>query len=176
LSRVLVAGATGVIGRPLVPLLVEQGHVVAGLTRSNGEAVRALGAEPIVCDVYDAERLTSLVGEFGPEVVVHLLTDLPDERDRLAEFAAANARIRREGTRNLLAAAPGARFIAESVAFKLEGESAAGVAELERLVPEVIRLEWLCGPGTYDPDCTGSGMRIHVDDAARLFADAVGPA
>jgi len=159
-----------------VPLLLERGHVVAGLTRSNGELVRSLGAEPIVCDVYDLEKLTSLVGAFAPEVVVHLLTDLPDERERLAEFSAANARIRREGTRNLLAAAPDARFIAQSVAFKLEGESAAGVAELERLVPEVIRLDWLCGPGTYDPDCTSGGARIHVDDAARLFADAVGPA
>jgi nucleoside-diphosphate-sugar epimerase len=176
LARVLVAGASGVIGRPLVPLLLERGHLVAGLTRSSGDVVRGLGAEPIVCDVYDRERLEPLVRGFAPDVVVHLLTDLPDERDRLAEFAEANSRIRREGTRNLLAAAPGARFIAESVAFELPGGAGAAVAELERLVPEAIRLDFLCGPGTYDPDCTGEGPRIHVDDAARLFADAVGPA
>jgi nucleoside-diphosphate-sugar epimerase len=174
LPRVLVAGASGVIGRPLVPMLLEHGHVVAGLTRSNPDTVRALGAEPIVCDVYDLARLRELIGAFAPEVVVHLLTDLPDEIDRLPEFAAANARIRREGTRNLLAAAPGARFVAESIAFETSEESAAAVAELERLVPHVIRLDRLCGPGTYDPGCTGEGARIHVDDAARLFADAVG--
>jgi hypothetical protein len=155
-------------------MLLELGHAVAGLTRSQPDVVRALGAEPIVCDVFDLERLRSLVGAFAPDVVVDLLTDLPDELDRLAEFAERNNRIRTEGTRNLLAAAPGARFIAESVAFELAPASAAALAELERLVPESIRLERLCGPGTYDPDCTGEGSRIHVDDAARLFADAVG--
>lgn len=171
--RVLVAGASGVIGRPLVPLLLERGHLVAGLTRSWPEVVRALGAEPIVCDVFDLERLRALVGGFDPEVVVDLLTDLPDEAERLGEFAERNNRIRSEGTRNLLAAAPGARFVAESVAFQLPPAGAAAVAELERLIPESIRLERLCGPGTYDPDCAAGGGRIHVDDAARLFADAV---
>jgi nucleoside-diphosphate-sugar epimerase len=180
LSRVLVAGATGVIGRPLVPLLVEQGHVVAGLTRSNGEAVRALGAEPIVCDVYDAERLTSLVGEFGPEVVVHLLTDLPDERDRLAEFAAANARIRREGTRNLLAAARQAgapRFLAQSVAWELRGDSGAALAEHERAVLAaggvVLRYGRFYGPGTYHPDDVAQPPAVHVEEAARRTVEAL---
>jgi nucleoside-diphosphate-sugar epimerase len=164
---VLVAGATGVLGRPLVPLLLERGHVVAGLTRSQGELVRELGAEPIVCDVYDLPRLKELVGAFGPEVVVHLLTDLPDSYDELPRYREANARIRREGTRNLLEAAPGARFIAESVAF----DAGPAVGDLERMVPEHVRLPYLCGPGTYDPGCTGEGDRMHVDDAARLFAD-----
>ncbi|HET7129391.1 MAG TPA: NAD-dependent epimerase/dehydratase family protein [Gaiellaceae bacterium] len=163
----LVAGATGVLGRPLVPLLLERGHVVAGLTRSQGELVRELGAEPIVCDVYDLPRLKELVGAFGPEVVVHLLTDLPDSYDELPRYREANARIRREGTRNLLEAAPGARFIAESVAF----DAGPAVGDLERMVPEHVRLPYLCGPGTYDPGCTGEGDRMHVDDAARLFAD-----
>jgi len=164
---VLVAGATGVLGRPLVPLLLERGHVVAGLTRSQGELVRELGAEPIVCDVYDLPRLKELVGAFGPEVVVHLLTDLPDSYDELPRYREANARIRREGTRNLLEAAPGARFIAESVAF----DAGPAVGDLERMVPEHVRLPYLCGPGTYDPGCTGEGDRMHVDEAARLFAD-----
>ena len=163
----LVAGATGVLGRPLVPLLLERGHVVAGLTRSQGELVRELGAEPIVCDVYDLPRLKELVGAFGPEVVVHLLTDLPDSYDELPRYREANARIRREGTRNLLEAAPGARFIAESVAF----DAGPAVGDLERMVPEHVRLPYLCGPGTYDPGCTGEGDRMHVDEAARLFAD-----
>jgi nucleoside-diphosphate-sugar epimerase len=168
--RVLVAGATGVLGRPLVPLLLERGHVVAGLTRSQGALVRELGAEPIVCDVYDLPRLKELVGAFAPEVVVHLLTDLPDERSELRRYLERNARIRREGTRNLLEAAPGARFVAESVAF----DAGPAVGDLERMVPDVVRLPYLCGPGTYDPDCTGEGERMHVDEAARLFAEAVG--
>ena len=168
MPRVLVAGATGVLGRPLVPMLLERGHVVAGLTRSQADVVRALGAEPIVCDVYDVERLRTLVGAFDPEIVVHLLTDLPDDVADLPRYLEANARIRREGTRNLLAAAPGARFIAESVAF----DAGPAVGDLERMVPEHIRLPRLCGPGTYAPDCV-DGDRIHVVDAARLFADAV---
>jgi nucleoside-diphosphate-sugar epimerase len=166
--RVLVAGATGVLGRPLVPLLVERGHVVAGLTRSQGEVVRALGAEPIVCDVYDAERLSALVGAFAPEIVVSLLTDLPDDRAQLAEYLDRNARIRREGVRNLRAAAPGARLIVESVTF----DAGPAVGEMEALADESIRLPYLCGPGTYDPDCTGDGERMHVNDAARLFSAA----
>lgn len=150
-------------------MLLERGHVVAGLTRSRGDVVRQLGAEPIVCDVYDLERLRTLVGAFAPDVVVHLLTDLPDDLGELPGYRERNARIRREGTRNLLAAAPGARFIAQSVAF----DAGPAVGELEELMPNHIRLPYLCGPGTYDPDCTREGDRIHVDDAARLFAEAV---
>jgi len=150
-------------------MLLERGHVVAGLTRSRGDVVRELGAEPIVCDVYDLERLRTLVGAFAPDVVVHLLTDLPDDLGELPGYRERNARIRREGTRNLLAAAPGARFIAQSVAF----DAGPAVGELEELMPNHIRLPYLCGPGTYDPDCAREGDRIHVDDAARLFAEAV---
>jgi NAD(P)-dependent dehydrogenase (short-subunit alcohol dehydrogenase family) len=165
---VLVAGATGVLGRPLIPLLLARGHSVAGLTRSQADVVRALGAEPIVCDVYDLERLKELVGAFAPEIVVHLLTDLPDEPAKLPDYLERNARIRREGTRNLLAAAPGAYVIAESVNF----DAGPAVGEMEAMVDEFVRLDLLCGPGTYDPECTGSGTRIHVDDAAALFAAA----
>jgi hypothetical protein len=169
LPRVLVAGATGVLGRPLVPLLLAAGHEVAGLTRSQAEAVRALGAEPIVCDVYDAARLRELVGAFDPDVVVHLLTDLPDAYDELPEYRERNARIRREGTRNLLDAAPRAHVIAESVDF----DAGPAVADLEAMAPDHVRLALLCGPGTWDPDCTREGRRIHVDDAARLFLERV---
>jgi nucleoside-diphosphate-sugar epimerase len=167
--RVLVAGATGVLGRPLVPLLVERGHVVAGITRSQGELVASLGAEPIVCDVYDAERLRALVQAFAPDVVVSLLTDLPDDIAELRDYLDRNARIRREGVRNLRDAAPGARLIVESVTF----DAGPAVPEMEALADESIRLDYLCGPGTYDPDCTGDGTRIHVAAAARLFADAI---
>ena len=102
--RVFVAGATGVVGIRLVPLLVAAGHEVAGMTRSPGkvDVLRSLGAEPVVCDVFDAAVLTAAVVRFGPDVVVHQLTDLPDRAEDIAAFAGANARIRREGTRNLL--------------------------------------------------------------------------
>ena len=150
-----------------MPLLLAKGHVVAGLTRSQGDVVRALGAEPIVCDVYDAGRLRELVGAFAPTAVVHLLTDLPDDLAELPAYRERNARMRREGTRNLLAAAPEALFVSQSVAF----DAGPAVGDLERMIPDFIRLPLLCGPGTYDPGCTGDGERMHVDDAARLFAN-----
>ena len=77
--RIFLAGASGVIGRKLTPMLIEAGHVVAGTTRSEerAEAVRGLGAEPIVVDVYDAAALRDAVVSFGPELVMHQLTDLP---------------------------------------------------------------------------------------------------
>src|ERR687887_587687 len=134
--RVFVAGASGVIGVRLVPQLVVAGHEVAGMTRSPAkvELLRGLGAEPVVCDAFDAHALREAVGAFQPEVVVNELTDLPDQP---AATNDANARMRREGTRNLLAAAKEAgasRFVAQSIAWPLPGDAGAAVSELERLV------------------------------------------
>ena len=74
--RVFVAGASGVIGVRLVPLLVAAGHAVAGMTRSPGkvETLRDLGAEPVVCDAFDAGALRAVVVAFQPEAVVNELT------------------------------------------------------------------------------------------------------
>src|SRR5690242_14917451 len=71
--RIFMAGASGVIGIRLVPLLVNAGHVVAGMTRSPGKAglLREAGADPVVCDVYDAAALTAAVQGFAPDVVFH---------------------------------------------------------------------------------------------------------
>src|SRR5581483_451029 len=115
--RIFFAGASGVIGTRLVPLLVQGDHQVAGMTRTPEKIalLRELGAEPVVCDVYDAERLTDAVSAFAPDVVMHQLTDLPDDVKRLALFVRRNNRIRTEGTRNLIAAAGAGgarRFIA----------------------------------------------------------------
>ena len=101
-----MAGASGVIGARLVPLLVASGHTVAGMSRSpeKADALRALGAEPVVCDVFAAADLEAAVVAFAPDAVVHQLTDLPDDVERVADFAARNNRIRTEGTRNLIAA------------------------------------------------------------------------
>jgi nucleoside-diphosphate-sugar epimerase len=75
--KVLVAGATGAIGRPLVKQLREAGHEVVGTTRSRPEAVRELGAEPVVVDAMDTEALRSAVADARPEVVINQITNLP---------------------------------------------------------------------------------------------------
>jgi nucleoside-diphosphate-sugar epimerase len=177
--RVFVAGASGVIGIRLVPLLVAAGHEVAGMTRSRGkvEALRDLGAEPVVCDAYDADALRAVVVAFRPEVVVNELTDLPDKPAATNE---ANARMRREGTRNLLAAAKAAgasRFIAQSVAWRVSGDAAAAVREVERLVLAaagvVLRYGRLYGSGTYYESEKPEPPRVHVDEAARRTVTAL---
>jgi nucleoside-diphosphate-sugar epimerase len=99
--RVFLAGGSGVVGRTLIPLLTAQGHEVAGTTRDPNKAdlLRALGATPVVIDVYDRDGLVSAVRAARPDAVIHQLTDLT----RL-DFAAL-ARVRIEGTRNLVDAA-----------------------------------------------------------------------
>lgn len=177
--RVFVAGATGVIGQPLVRRLVADGHVVAGMTRSPGKAelLRGLGAEPVVCDAYDAEGLRAAVAAFAPDVVIDELTDLPDEIDRID--AAANARMRLEGHGNLLRAAGGARVLAQSVAWETEGETRRGVEELERTTLDaggvVLRYGYFYGPGTYSDgqDALPPEPRVQVDEAARRTVEAL---
>jgi nucleoside-diphosphate-sugar epimerase len=183
--RIFLAGASGVIGVRLVPLLVADGHVVAGMTRSHEKAamLRAIGAEPVVCDVYDTVALEEAVVAFGTEAVVHQLTDLPDDERSIPGFEAANARIRREGTRNLLAGARAcgaSRFVAQSVAWELGGDAGAAVREHERAVLDaggvVLRYGQFYGPGTYFEDEKPSPPRIHIDEAARRTVPALNAA
>ena len=122
--RVLLAGATGAIGRQLVPQLVEAGHQVTAITRSEEKLgmLGELGAEAVLCDVFDAGRLGTVVARAKPDAVINELTDLPQSLNprRLAEYYAANNRVRREGTRNLLSAALGAgvrRFLVQGSAY-----------------------------------------------------------
>lgn len=122
--RVFVAGATGAIGRPLLPRLVAAGHEVVGMTRSEerAAAIRAAGAEAAVCDVYDTDVLARALGDARPEVVVNALTDIPPALNprRFSEQMAGLNRIRTEGYRNLVRAAREAgarRLVAESIAF-----------------------------------------------------------
>jgi nucleoside-diphosphate-sugar epimerase len=167
--RVLVAGASGVIGLRTVRLLAAHGHRVVGTTRSPLRAapIRAAGATPLVMDVF-APDVAEAVRTARPEVVVHLVTDLPDriDPDRQAEMTARNARIRTEGTRRLVdavARAGARRLVAQSVAWvyapgaephreddpldtDAEGSrrvTVTGVATLERLVTSVPRLDGL---------------------------------
>ncbi len=120
----LVAGAAGVIGRPLVSLLTAAGHEVAALTRSGAklEQLRGAGAEPVMCDALDAVALEKAVGLVRPEVVVNQLTALPQRINprHIGRDLAATNRLRSEGTRNLMAAAETAgvtHVVAQSVAF-----------------------------------------------------------
>ncbi|MPZ89542.1 MAG: NAD-dependent epimerase/dehydratase family protein, partial [Nitriliruptorales bacterium] len=119
--KIFLAGATGVIGRRLVPLLVDRGHEVVGTTRSadKAEALRVAGAEPVLLDVQDLVALGAAVAQAEPEAVIHQLTALTgsmDIRNLDRSFATTNA-LRTAGTDQLLAAAVkvGARrFIAQS--------------------------------------------------------------
>jgi len=128
--RVFVAGATGAVGRPLVPKLVAAGHEVTGMTRSEAKApeVRAAGADAAVVDVFDVDTLRAAIDSASPEVIVHELTALPDRIDfRNEDTYAATNRLRTEGTRNLIAAAQAAgarRFVSQSIAFayRMDGE------------------------------------------------------
>ncbi len=121
--KVFVAGASGVIGRPLVRQLLAAGHEVTGTTRQEERAaeLRADGAAAVVCDAFDAAALEAAVRAAEPEVVVNQLTSLPQRYEpKKPSFYEATDRVRREGGRNLLAAARAAgarRFLTQSICF-----------------------------------------------------------
>lgn len=204
-QRIFLAGASGAIGRRLAPLLVANGWLVFGSTRSRSKIpqLKELGVEPVVVDVFDAEALRQLLAEIRPEIVIHQLTDLPYalEASLMTAALARNARLRNEGTRNLVAAAVQAgarRLIAQSIAFiyadgpkphqesdpllpvthPVYGETVQGVLSLERQVIEaplegiVLRYGLLYGPGTGFDAPIAPGS-VHVDAAAKAAALAV---
>ena len=196
--RIFLAGAGGAIGRRLTPLLRAAGHDVVGTTRSadKADAIRALGAEPAVVDVFDAAALARAVAAAKPQAIVHQLTDLAfaPGTPRYQEGLARNARLRIEGTRNLVAAARAAnvaRMVAQSIAFYVyaPGEGARvesdpistdpalagtieGVMSLEKAVlslPEgiVLRYGYFYGPGTWSPDRPTRAPAVNIDAAAQ---------
>jgi 2-alkyl-3-oxoalkanoate reductase len=119
--RIFVAGATGSVGRRLVPRLVRAGHAVVGLTRTPAKAasLRDLGAEPAVADALDERTLRAAVAAARPDVIVHELTDLTGASDlRKFDRTFANSNLlRTRGTDHLLAAARDVgvkRFVAQS--------------------------------------------------------------
>jgi nucleoside-diphosphate-sugar epimerase len=146
--KVFVAGATGVLGRSLVPQLVTRGHEVTGMTRSASkqDLVRSLGAQPVVADALDPHAVAQAVASAEPEVIVHELTalsgpmSLRDARHP-ERSAAANVtnRLRTEATDHLLAAgrAVGARrFVAQSFgAFRFARTGGPALTEAEPLDP-----------------------------------------
>jgi nucleoside-diphosphate-sugar epimerase len=146
--KVFVAGATGVLGRALVPQLVARGHEVVGMTRSASkqDLVRSLGAGPVVADALDPDAVAQAVASAEPEVIVHQLTALSGPTsvrearrpDRSSAFTMTN-RLRTEGTEHLLAAgrAVGARrFVAQSFgAFRFAGTGGPVQTEADPLDP-----------------------------------------
>jgi nucleoside-diphosphate-sugar epimerase len=202
--RIFVAGATGAIGRRLVPMLVAAGHNVTGTTRTSARstAIGDMGAVPAILDAFDRDAVLRAVAAAQPEIVIHQLTDLPQAFDAaaLAAASAGNARLRKEGTRNLVDAALAAgvrRFIAQSIAFvyapgpqphgeddPLDGSAAqatsvAGVRALEEAVTGttglagiVLRYGRLYGPGTWR-DTPGQPPAVHVDATAMAAVLAV---
>ncbi len=182
--RVFLAGASGVIGQRLIPLLVQAGHVVGGMTRSSSktELLSHLGAEPILCDVFDREALIQAVRDFKPDIILNELTDLPDDVAKIGEHAGLNARIRTEGNQNLIEAARQSgspKLLAQSVAWQLpDGPEARAVAELERSVLAeggvVLRYGMFYGPGTYHEQQPPKEPRVHIDRAAERTVEALG--
>ena len=204
-KRIFLAGASGAIGQRLSPLLVANGWHVVGSTRSKSKVplLKEMGIEPVVVDVFDAATLQRLLAEFRPEVVIHQLTDLPYalEESMMTAALVRNARLRDEGTRNLVKAAvqSGAqRLIAQSISFiyadgpkphqesdpllpvthPIYGETVQGVMSLERQVVEaplegiVLRYGLLYGPGTGFDGAIAPGA-VHVDAAAKAAELAV---
>src|SRR5215469_16567595 len=122
MMRVFVAGATGAIGKQLVPRLVAAGHEVHGMTRSESKQAMLydLGAVPVVADALDPDQVAEAVAQAKPEVIVHQLTAIGalDTRHVDRGFALTN-RLRTEGTDYLMSAAQAVgvrRFVAQAVA------------------------------------------------------------
>ena len=204
--NIFLAGASGVIGRRLVPMLRDAGHRVTGTTRSpeKAAALETLGANGVVVDVFDARALLKAMYAAHPDVVIHQLTDLPDTKDpkTYPDAIARNARVRIEGTPNLVKAAHmyGARrLIAQSVAFAYApgDEPHAETAPLDRAAEGtrrtlvdaitvlesavahapgidaiVLRYGYFYGPGTWDMT-PNAKPAVHVDAAAHAALLAV---
>ncbi|GFG51918.1 epimerase [Mycolicibacterium agri] len=181
--RIYLAGATGVIGSRLVSLLIDAGHTVAAMTRSANKAdlLASIGARPVICDVFDRPALTSAVRGFSPDLVLHELTDLPDRLADLPTESLLNARIRREGTRNLIDAVADVtrvKVVAQSVAWAMRpGPEAAAAASLEEAVLAtggvVLRYGFFYGPGTYFDGQLPPAPRVHIDVAAARTIEAL---
>ena len=167
--KVLVAGATGALGKQLVPRLAAAGHEVTGMTRSESkrDALRALGAVPVVADALEPEAVARAVAEAEPEAIVHQLTALSgslDMRHFERDFALTN-RLRTEGTDHLLAAGRAVgveRFVAQSFAgwpYARSGGSGQDRGRPAR--PRAGRRP--CADARGDPPPRGGGDRRRVD-------------
>jgi 2-alkyl-3-oxoalkanoate reductase len=165
--RIFVTGATGVLGRHLVPGLVTAGHEVTAITRTPGKVaqLREAGAEPVVLDGLDREAVVAAVRAAAPEVIVHEMTALADMRSlRHADqvFAGTNE-LRTRGTDNLLAAAAQAgtrRVIAQGYAGAAPDKPSGGA-----LKTEADPLDWRSIPGAVQMPAAITYVDTTVPDA-----------
>ncbi|HTZ45128.1 MAG TPA: NAD(P)-dependent oxidoreductase [Jatrophihabitans sp.] len=148
--RVLVAGATGVIGRQAVPVLRAAGHEVVAVSRSRDRAQQAEadGAEIVLADILNREGIAKVVRNQAPDAIVHVATAIPAEINpkKLAEDFAVTNRLRTEGTRNLLDAAEGTpvrRFVAEGLAYAYDPDGKGSATEDASL--------WQSPPAQFEP-------------------------
>jgi nucleoside-diphosphate-sugar epimerase len=194
--RILLAGATGVIGRQTVPILTGAGHQVTGLART---PTRLPDTEVVAADALDPAAVADAVRAAAPDVIVHMLTAIPDPVDprHLARDMAPTNRLRTQGTANLLAAASGARVITQGVAYAydpagspVKDEDAplwrdpptqfapvvAALRNLERRVTWagglVLRLGHLYGPGTSYASGGGLTRRLRAGSIPLIGAGA----
>jgi nucleoside-diphosphate-sugar epimerase len=194
--RILLAGATGVIGRQTVPILTGAGHQVTGLART---PTRLPDTEVVAADALDPAAVADAVRAAAPDVIVHMLTAIPDPVDprHLARDMAPTNRLRTQGTANLLAAASGARVITQGVAYAYDPAGApvkdedaplwrdpptqfapvvAALRNLERRVTWagglVLRLGHLYGPGTSYASGGGLTRRLRAGSIPLIGAGA----
>jgi nucleoside-diphosphate-sugar epimerase len=148
--KVLVLGAAGALGKPVVRQLLADGHEVIGTTRHRLEAVEELGAMAVVADAFDEEGLRKVVLDAAPEGVIHALTRIPKTAFVTPGRLKVNDRLRIEGTRNLISACKQAgvdRLVAESVTFAFDGRSEdkmtplGGLGAFDRSVQAAVSLE-----------------------------------
>lgn len=193
--NILVAGATGAVGRILVPMLLDGGHQVTGISRTpeGTERVRRQGASGVQADAFDRDGLRQVVAATAPDAVIHQLTALPD-----ADRETTN-RLRREGTRNLVDAAKSAgvkRIVAQSISWAYApGETPAdetvpldlgapeprggmvdGIQALEETAADMetavaLRYGILYGPGTWYAPGGAVAAALAGDPNARLLAN-----
>ncbi len=204
-KTIFLAGATGAIGQVLSKLLVENGWKVYGTTRSEEKVfqLQEMGVEPVIIDVFDREQLKKILADIQPEVLIHQLTDLPYalEEKEMAAALVRNARLRTEGTKNLVDASVSAgckRIIAQSISFiyaesrtphveedallpfshPMYGKTVEGVLNLEKQVIEsgvegiILRYGRFYGPKT-GFDSPTAPASVHVEAAAKAAELAV---
>lgn len=192
--KILLAGAAGVIGRQLSPLLAQAGYEVFGTTRKpeRCDFLAACGVQPVLADMLDKNAVESLMARVKPHIIINQLTDLPAnlEPSAMAEGRIRNAHIRREGTRNLMEAAQNhgvGRVITQSICWLYAGAntphsetaplyeanpSTASVLEMESLTLNAVPITGLVlrygafyGPETPNPQAAGA-CPVHVQAAA----------
>jgi len=158
--------------------MVAQGHHVAAVTRTKDklDRLKGEGITPVLCDVFDRERLVEAVTAFKPDIVVHQVTDLPDEMEKIREYFAANNRVRSEGTDNLLHASKSANagLIAQSIAWSGNPVVEAHEKSVLEADGTVLRYGQFYGPGTYFENDIPPAPRIQIDDAAERTMSYLG--